>query len=63
MVQLPWVCMWKLHIQSCLSEETITLMVELDVHIQLRKKMIGWFGCVIIAFFGATKPYQKNDDV
>jgi hypothetical protein len=38
-------------------------MVELDVHIQLGKKMIGWFGCVIIAFFGATKPYQKNDDV
>jgi hypothetical protein len=36
-------------------------MVELDV--QPGKKMIGWFGCVIIAFFGATKPYQKNDDV
>ncbi len=38
-------------------------MVELDVHIQLGKKMIGWSGYVIIAFFGATKPLFTCENV
>jgi hypothetical protein len=38
--------------------------VEPIIHTQqLGKKRIGSFGYAIIAFLGATSPYQKNDDV
>jgi hypothetical protein len=59
--------MCKLHIQSCLlrgNNNSKEKMVEPIVHIQqLGKKRIGPFGYPIIAFFGATSLYKKNDDV
>ncbi len=57
--------MCKLHTQSSLLKGSINSRKRWQIccsYLALGKKRISLFGYAIATFFGATNPYQKNDD-